>query len=72
MTDYKAALNRIESTAVGTCFGCGLKDAIWTQPMLVALPDIGGGKIKDEGLETFAYACLRCGYVRLFVAELAK
>jgi hypothetical protein len=71
MTDYEAALARIENAAMRTCYGCGDPQAKWTQPMLVALPDVGGGVIKDEGLEAFVYACTSCGYLRLFATELA-
>jgi hypothetical protein len=38
--------------------------------MLVALPDVGGGVIKDEGPEAYALACTTCGYIRLFAVEL--
>ncbi len=71
MTDHKAALQRIENTAIRACVGCGKQDATWTQPMLVTLPEVGGGVIKDNGPEAFAYACQTCGYLRLFVTEFS-
>jgi hypothetical protein len=70
--DYEAALHRIENNAIRACFGCGRQDATYGPPMLVALPDVGGGVIKDEGPEAYAFACTACGCIRLFAVELAK
>jgi len=72
MTDYEAAMRRVETTTANTCPGCGRSDVSWGQPMIVTLPDVGGGKIKDEGPELLAYPCLNCGYVRLFATELVE
>jgi hypothetical protein len=71
MTDYQSALDRLDTKVVNTCAGCGRADVVWTTPMIVCLPDVGGGKIKDEGPEALAIACRNCGYLRLFVTEFA-
>jgi hypothetical protein len=69
LTDYEAALRRIEEGSINTCPGCGDPHAKWAQPMLVGLPDIGGGTIQDKGIEAFAYGCQRCGYLRIYAVE---
>jgi hypothetical protein len=72
MTDYQAAMRRIETTALNTCPGCGKTDTHWSNPWIVTTPEVGGGKIKDEGPEFLLYACMNCGCARFFATELRQ
>jgi hypothetical protein len=68
VSERERALERIEATAVRSCPGCGRAEADWGQPLLIGLPDIGGGVLMDDGIEAYAYTRQRCGYIRLFAA----
>jgi hypothetical protein len=70
MTDYKAALHRIETRAINTCSACGRSDIAWGQPLIVGLPTIiDGAPSADEGAEALAYVCNNCGHIRLFTTQ---